>query len=448
MFRESTANIHALEIMPGEIITPEDMITDISDATKVVCCFETEPDYSIPDDQIVTIILTDAGNNQLKLSETLTITPLGKEFEFEAAEGDLEPEMVAKEAFEDVDRLAIDGEICLNEIGTHDVKVKYNRVTYITKVTIKDTVAPTGKVADRTIAKGTKLGISDILLSYEDATVVSINFKENYSFSDEGSYPVTIVLTDEAGNATELNSTVKVVIDDVAPTISGVKDLNYVIGDSISYRSGVSVSDNCYGNVTLNVDDSNVDLNKAGQYTVYYTATDASLNVASASCVVTLKEPPSMEELANEKADIVLGQIISPGMSQLQMAKAIFDYARGMSYTGYSDKSNWVSEAYNGMKNRSGDCFTYYAVCRLLLTRCGISNIPITRVGGTSSHYWLLVNVGSGWYHYDACPQKNYVNSFMMGDISAESYTNKVGRNYYTYDASLYPEVEDNDMAY
>ena len=40
----------------------------------------------------------------------------------------------------------------------------------------------------------------------------------------------------------------------------------------------------------------------------------------------------------------------------------------------------------------------------------------VTRVGGKTSHYWNLINCGDGWYHFDSCPHKDKLETFMLTD--------------------------------
>ena len=146
-----------------------------------------------------------------------------------------------------------------------------------------------------------------------------------------------------------------------------------------------------------------------------------------------------------EKVDAVLEDIITDDMTQLEQARAVYDYTRThISYSGDSDKSDWEQGAYVGLTARRGDCFTYYAVARAMLTALGISNIKVERVGGISDHYWLLVDCGDGWYHFDSTPRSSKMppfDSFMFTDADAADYTVATGeREYYAFDSSLYPE--------
>ncbi|NLK03440.1 MAG: hypothetical protein GX319_03390 [Clostridiales bacterium] len=67
----------------------------------------------------------------------------------------------------------------------------------------------------------------------------------------------------------------------------------------------------------------------------------------------------------------------------------------------------------------------------------------VTRVGGRTQHFWNLINCGDGWYHFDTCPNKDKMQSFMLTDAEVEAYTKKRGNNYYNFDKSLYPATPE-----
>lgn len=140
----------------------------------------------------------------------------------------------------------------------------------------------------------------------------------------------------------------------------------------------------------------------------------------------------------------VLKEIITDGMTPVEQTRAVFDYAHdSIAYTGSSDKSDWEAGACEGLTDGKGDCFTYYAVSRALLTALGIDNLPVERTGGETHHYWNLVNCGNGWYHFDACPRSSRLPdffSFLFTDQQAADFTAEAGRNYYDFDSSLLPE--------
>ncbi len=155
------------------------------------------------------------------------------------------------------------------------------------------------------------------------------------------------------------------------------------------------------------------------------------------------------DKMLDEAAQEVLNSITNDTMTKKEKARAIFDFVQGkIRYMGTSDKSNYRIAAIDAISTRMGDCYSYYAAARALLTVAGIDNLEVRRVCDTSDHWWNLVNCGDGWYHFDATPRGGKMPqfvSFMFTDQQAENYTrdtvNMVGYpNYYTFDGSILPE--------
>lgn len=236
-----------------------------------------------------------------------------------------------------------------------------------------------------------------------------------------------------------------VIRDTTPPVIDGVKDQTVYINSSISYKKNVTVSDNLGGEVTLEIDSSKVDLKTLGKYQVVYVATDQSGNRAEATASISVVARPAGyvdEYVVFELADKVLAKITTDSMTDWQKLKAIFDYSRNhITYTGSSDKSDWIQGAYRGFVKANGDCFTYYAMARALMNRAGYETIPVTRIPGTPTrHYWSLVKYQGSWYHFDPClyrPGFPY-ECFLKTDAQVAAYTEKVAY-YYEFDNSKYP---------
>ena len=131
-------------------------------------------------------------------------------------------------------------------------------------------------------------------------------------------------------------------------------------------------------------------------------------------------------EMADELADTLLAKLTTPEMTQYEKAEAIFEYVKHhIKYVQTDDKTDWVKSAYEGLTRAKGDCFNYFAASKLLLTRAGIPNEDVERVGGAFDHYWNLVDVGTGYHHFDACPHfRQYaIRAFMMTDDVAREYS-------------------------
>lgn len=289
-----------------------------------------------------------------------------------------------------------------------------------------------------------------------------------------GTYRLVYTSRDEEGQEAQSVESVLTVkpADTTGPVIEGAQDMVTEVGTAVSYRAGVTAVDDVDGTVQLQIDAGQVVLSQPGQYPVVYTAADSRGNVTTVTVTLTVSAPaepeqpkdPDMEdpsdvlvkpstglnvteEELNVVVDGVLAKICTPGMSQYEQARAIFDYvASHITYIGPSDSSSWVNGAYIGLTQGRGDCYNYFAACKALLTRLEIPNIDLERVGGESQHYWSIINVGEGWYHYDACPHpRNYpVDSFMMDEAEARAYSEfctPVRKNYYIYDYAACPVV-------
>lgn len=280
-----------------------------------------------------------------------------------------------------------------------------------------------------------------------------------------GAYRLVYSCKDGSGQQAEPVESVLIVLaaDTEGPVIEGARDLTVTAGETVSYRTGVTATDSVDGAVQLQVDAAQVNLTQPGEYPVIYRASDSRGNETAVTVTVTVtaadpeetggEDAPSnvsvpadvTQEKLDELADRVLGQILTSDMTQRQKARAIYDYVYNqIKYVGTSDKSSWITGAYIGLTQGRGDCFNYYALSKELLTRAGISNIDVERVGGATDHYWQLVNVGDGWYHFDACPHPTGypITSFLITEEEARAYTEQVSSvrtNYYVYDYDSCP---------
>ena len=66
-------------------------------------------------------------------------------------------------------------------------------------------------------------------------------------------------------------------------------------------------------------------------------------------------------------------------------------------------QDDWLRAAYQGLHNRQGDCYVYQMTSKVLLDAAGIENRLIDTMPLRYLHCWNLVNIGEGWYHFDAC---------------------------------------------
>lgn len=260
-------------------------------------------------------------------------------------------------------------------------------------------------------------------------------------------------ITPAPGTTTTEPVTTEPPVVDVTPPVVTGQDFTITEGDSVSFKSKITVSDDYDEEPTIDIDRSAVDLDTPGTYTVVYTVTDDAGN----STVFTLRmivkkkvvDVSDNEEYVLSQAQTVLESITDSSMSKLEIAFAIYNWTgKNVRYIGTSDKSNWINGAYEGFKKRQGDCYTYFATAKALLTVAGIDHIDIYRPPNqqrSTRHYWLLVNVGDGWYHFD-CNNSTFfaernANFFMVTDEEIWAWDAKYYRGEHAYDSTGLPKV-------
>jgi hypothetical protein len=336
-------------------------------------------------------------------------------------------------------------QIDTSEPGRYEIQIGVGKKEYTSTLTVSDTTAPTGDAVDVTIFSGDDLDAGDCVENISDVTDVTAEFETEPDLTTGGEKAATVVLMDTSGNQTKLPVTITVLSDTEAPVIEGAENLEAFVGDSISYKSGITVTDDYDEKPSLEIDNSQVDLTKAGVYDVTYTATDESGNSSSVTVTLTLTDKPDGYVDPDEVyalAQSVYDEIISDSMSDMQKAFAIYCWVRtNIAYTGDSDKSSWTRGAYDAFMNRSGDCYNYFAAAKALFNMAGIENVDVVKSDTShSSHFWSLINLGDGWYHVDCTPRKgDGDNFFMVTDEELEAYSVE-HNNSHIFDPDLYPE--------
>lgn len=237
------------------------------------------------------------------------------------------------------------------------------------------------------------------------------------------------------------------------PVIAGVQDILVYTGDTVSYRSGITVTDDRDETPALEVDSSMVNLTVPGSYTVTYIAEDDAGNRASVAAAVTVLEAAQTHtELQTifDAVDAELANIVTEEMPLHQKVRAIYDWAHtNLSYHGHTDRSDCYQAAYEMLTTRQGDCYGYFAVSKLMLERLGIPTIDVEKVknhGEDSNHYWSLVSIDGGntYYHFDCTPRLGTPFDFcLITDAELDGYSadHKFSHNR---DTSLYPATPED----
>lgn len=432
--------LHNVTVELNEEINAWTFVTECSEDNATVRYVE-KPDFSVPGSRKVSIEAVDSKGKRTVKDALLRVSIVKQNL---ALEADGQAVELSDLLVPDIDASMVSfvyKPITLNHVGDYEVKLLYQGVEYDSEITVEDHQAPVVTWKESvTTYQNHDFDPMTAVEQVTDATDVTAGIKGKLDTETLGDYPVTITVTDEGGNQTETAMIVSVIADQEPPVLQGITDKQFFAGETISYMEGISAQDAVDGVCQVQVDHQAVNEGQEGSYEVIYTAKDQSGNESSQTAVFTITKISADEEALNQRADEVLKEITDDTMSLSRKAYAVYSYAySNIAYTGTSDKSDWMAEAYRGLNEGNGDCFTYFAVCKILLQRLGIDTMDVQRTGGTSEHYWLMVNLGTGWYHFDATRRKVYFDGFMARDEDVQAYTAKVGDHYYDFDHSAYP---------
>ena len=331
--------------------------------------------------------------------------------------------------------------------GKYPVTLLAEGNTYRASILIVDTVAPQGTTRNLSAYQENIPTAEEFLVDIQDVTDVTVRFQEEPDRNHPGDQTVTLILTDTSGNTSEVCAVLTVITDQEPPEIEGVQDIEVYQGETVAYRTGITVTDNLDPLPELTVDSSQVDLTLPGVYEVVYTATDSTGNKTEIIANVTVlekKETYVPLEQIYEEADRILSGIMEENMTDEEQVEAVYYYIRkNYGYINTSDKSDWRQAAYKMMENRSGDCFSYFSLFKLFMERLEIPNIDVVKVKnyqGDSSHYWSLVSVDGGetYYHVDVTPRNDLTQFLLVTDAFLDQYSAK-HYNCFNRDKSLYP---------
>lgn len=250
----------------------------------------------------------------------------------------------------------------------------------------------------------------------------------------------------------EEQSSDSVPADTEPPVISGVTAKTITVGDTVAYLDGVTVTDNVDTDIEIQVNRDGVDLNTPGEYKVVYYAEDAAGNYMEVETTITVLAKETQGDATDQEiSDLnsysrqILKRILTDEMTDMEKLGRIYDWVRfECDYVDDSDKSSWVRAALSMIDTRKGDCFSYYAVAKALVENAGFETVDVVKSNTEHSrHYWSLVKIDDGWYHYDTTPRHGDGDYFcMITDAQLEAYS-KEHEDSHNWDKSLYPTVSE-----
>ena len=425
-----------LALRPGDAAAPEDFLTGIADETDLTFSFLVAPDPDRRDLQDILIRVKDGGGNVIDVPAQVFYSSLDP-VTVEIKTGFLAPEDIGAPGW------TAEG-FPADRPGTYTVPVHNGSgEEQLVLATLVDTTAPV--LAPVTGTFYTKHPLSpEALVSAADVDEVSLTYVAEPDWNSAGEQSFRVRAADPSGNESVIDLSLTLLTDNIAPKLYGVVDRTCYVGEPVLYFREAYAEDDVDGPLEPQVD-SEVIPSQPGSYAVTYTVADLSGTTVSMSCTYTLVTPTTSEDELDELVEAALKKIIKPNMVKAEQLKAVFDYVqKRIRYTGTSDKTDWRKEAVRGLSKRKGDCFTYYSVTRALLDKLEIPYMSVSRLGGASDHYWLIVNIGTGWYHFDTLINNSGIKCFMWNEQQAKLRSTY----YYRFAEEEYPPIATESFNY
>ena len=190
--------------------------------------------------------------------------------------------------------------------------------------------------SDDSSTESTKKDASSAVYAVGD---VSLSSNDEITYVEAGDYDNSIVVTDNAGNESEVPVKISVI---APPTINGVTDKTITAGESIDYMAGVTATDGKGADITssVTVDSSAVKTDTAGSYQATYKVTDQYGLTSSATSNVTVNNKP--QEDSNQAVADNGGSGSSNSSSGKKNHKK---NNSGSQSSGSSNKSNGLSNS-------------------------------------------------------------------------------------------------------
>ena len=430
---------------PGEPLGPSSLL--LTDEQGITCRFASAPDWNAWGYQTLSLLAANEDGAEAAGETTVLISPLPP-LTLEASRQRLTAGELTKrhaqngDAFWDTLLVAF---FTPSRPGCYDINVAVDGRMCVQRLVIEDTIAPVFSLDEGAVGYvDHPLLPEELLFSADDETQLSYRYVVEPDWSKVGEASVEVEAWDLGGNTARATGTVAILQDTEPPQIFSVNQRYGYLGEAYAYYLDVTVVDNAdeEQDIALTVDASAVNIYRPGTYSVTYTATDKAGNTATLTRRIQFIRPQVTDEELAAAADRVLSHLVTEDMTLGQKAYAVFRYVHDtFTHTYTSNKKDWKYEAYRGLTQQRGDCFTYCGAAKALLERLGARAMVVERYKMRGNHYWLLVDLGSGWYHWDA------YNSGMPPNfecfMKTTQQTRAVTTYFWRFNESLYPKTAE-----
>lgn len=254
-----------------------------------------------------------------------------------------------------------------NRTGTYQVVARHGREQFSYTINIQDTAAPqiVWKDGQVYLALQRECAVEDVIEGLIDVDTsakayfcVDEGLRDYVSFDRLGKYELEILARDSSGN--ESSGKVSVIVD-IPPVIDGIRNFYVTLGNTPDYLEQVTAWDNIDGSLTdsIQVEDSEVLLDRIGEYTLTYLVTDSYGLMTEGEAKVLVATEDELQALIGRRQidyreDVILGapNIYDAGVSGEDNLEETLEYMRPALVQlyhptgrgGYSSGSGYIME--------------------------------------------------------------------------------------------------------
>lgn len=179
----------------------------------------------------------------------------------------------------DIEEIKIQPQVNNEKLGEYKIDYIYKEKVFTLKVFIDDKLSPNFETKNIKILRNETVKPESLVENIQDDSKTIVYFKKDYIYNEVKTYKVIIVVEDSYENRTEKSAYVMVEEKDVeAPTLKGLEKASTLLGETLDLKKGIQIIDDHDKNPTYTIDDSSLNINKIGEYTIYYHVIDASGN--------------------------------------------------------------------------------------------------------------------------------------------------------------------------
>ena len=415
-----------LEMPAGYIPRALDFVENFSDYSETKVYFAETPviseDYG---DITVSVVAEDAWGNKTRQDCLLTTRWINEEVTLELGveltKGDILLNLEKDEAF--LDQADIDA-INAADVGEYTIIANTPETTVECTVKVVDTLGPELKLREVALYPGNSVKAENFVVSCQDASgKAELRLVTEVDTQTLGRQMVTIEAKDKNGNVTIAETALNVTTDLDKPELTGLTEMSVEKHSKPDFLDGVKAMDEVDGECPVTVDETKVNMDKAGTYYLTYTATDKSGNEVTGKRKVTVEHD-------EEDTAILVEELAARLDSDPEKLR---DYVRGN--IGYTHSWGGDDPVWHGLKTRGGNCYVHALCLDSLLKYYGYETQLIWVKD--KSHYWLLINLeGIGWRHIDPTPSQLHGRYSLMTD--QQRYWTLSGRDW---DRTAWPQA-------